>query len=245
MESPPDIMTRPGEPPRECQKVVFCTPTITRPFQAYLDALEASVPLIEAAGWEHGVTFEVGSPYISAARAHLLRKALDAKADVIVFLDHDLSWAPESLVKLINTPGDVVSGLYRFKKEPVQYMGSLETHEDGRPIVRPDGNLQGDRVPAGFLKITAKAVHDFMGAFPNLIFGPRYHPSVDLFNHGAHGGLWWGEDYAFARNWRAMGGEIVIVPDLDITHHTETEAFPGNYHQFLLRQPGGQLAEAA
>lgn len=245
METPPDVIARSGEPPRVCQKVVLCTPTITRPHPAYLDALEASVPSLDAAGLLHSITFEVGSPYISAARAHLLRKALDEKPDVVVFIDHDLSWSPDALVKLIQTKGDVVSGLYRFKKEPVEYMGTLETHADGRPIIRDDGSLMGERVPAGFLKVTTRAVHDFMGAYPNLIFGPRYNPSVDIFNHGAHDGLWWGEDYAFSRNWRAMGREIVVVPDLDLTHHSETEAFPGNYHQFLLRRPGGQLAEAA
>ena len=40
---------------------------------------------------------------VSGARAAMLRKALDAKADVIVFIDHDVSWAPEDLVKLIKT----------------------------------------------------------------------------------------------------------------------------------------------
>ena len=62
---------------------------------------------------------EVGSPYISAARATMLRKALDAKADVIVFIDHDLSWRPGDLLKLIETTGDVVGGTYRFKQDEV------------------------------------------------------------------------------------------------------------------------------
>jgi hypothetical protein len=83
-----------------------------------------------------------------------------------------------------------------------------------------------------------------MAAYPELCFGPRYHPSVDLFNHGAHEGVWWGEDYAFCRRWNAIGGEIWVVPDLDLTHHSKTEAFPGNYHEWLLRQPGGSKAEA-
>ena len=47
--------------------------------------------------------------------------------------------------------------------------------------------------------------------------------SVDLFNHGAHDGAWYGEDYAFSRNWLALGGDIWIVPDLNLTHHSPTE----------------------
>ena len=91
-------------------KVVFCVPTVKRPYQQCLDSLEASLPLLDAHGIEHGMVNEIGNPYISAARATMLRKALDAKADVIVLIDHDLSWRPADMLKLIQTDGDVVGG---------------------------------------------------------------------------------------------------------------------------------------
>ena len=35
-----------------------------------------------------------------------------------------------------------------------------------------------------------------------------------------------------------------LVPDLDITHHgSDGAAYPGNYHGFLMRQPGGSEAQ--
>ena len=98
-------------------KVVFCIPTITRPYQVTIDSLAASVPCIEAAGWQHAVVSEIGNPYISAARSYMLRKALDAGADVVVFIDHDLSWQPVDMLKLIETEGDVVAGTYCFKND--------------------------------------------------------------------------------------------------------------------------------
>lgn len=223
-------------------KVVFATPTLDRPHPAYLKSLEDSVPELE--GIEHQAVFEVGNPYISAARAIMLRKALDAKADVVVFVDHDVSARPQDLRKLIDTEGDVIAGTYRFKKDEEEYMGTLIHDEAFNPVIRADGCLKADRVPAGFLKVTKEAVHKFMDAYPELCFGPRYNPSVDLFNHGAHEGLWWGEDYAFSRRWIKAGGDIWIIPDLDITHHSKDKAYPGNFHQFLLRQPGGSLDPA-
>ena len=60
--------------------------------------------------------------------------------------------------------------------------------------------------------------------------------------HGAHEGVWYGEDYAFSRNWIAAGETIWLLPDLDLTHHSATQAYPGNFHRFLLRQPGGSEA---
>lgn len=220
-------------------RVVIATPTVTQPHPAYVDALERSAGALTAAGFEHSTVFEVGCPYISHARATMLRKALDTQADAVVFIDHDISWRPQDLVKLIATEGDVVAGTYRFKKDEEEYMACIVTDANARPVLRPDGNMRADKVPAGFLKVTKEAVDRFMGAYPELIYGHRYNPSVDLFNHGAHAGVWYGEDYSFSRRWRECGGEIVLVPDLDLDHHAETKAYPGNFHRFMLRQPGG------
>jgi glycosyltransferase involved in cell wall biosynthesis len=222
-------------------KVVFCLPTVKRPYQQCLDSLEASLPLLAAHGWEEGMVNEVGNPYISAARATMLRKALDAKADVIVFIDHDISWRPADLIKLIETEGDVVAGTYRFKADEVSYMGTIHSTPEGTPMTRADGCIKARMVPAGFLKITKEAVDKFMTVHPELCYGEKYRMSVDLFNHGAHEGLWWGEDYAFSRRWEALGGDIWLVPDLQLDHHSQDKSYIGNFHTFLRQQPGGDL----
>jgi hypothetical protein len=231
-----------GGKPAVAKRVVFCTPTLTEPTAPYLAALEASAPVLDGAGYDHSAVFEVACPYISYARANMLRKALDAKADIVVFIDYDLSWKPDDLLTLIETEGDVVAGTYRFKKSEEEYMGVWQVDGSGRPLLRKDGCFLADKVPAGFLKITKDGVDRFMRAYPELAFGVRYNPAVDLFNHGAIDGVWYGEDYAFSKRWIEAGGEIALIPDLDITHHSATEAFPGNLHRFMLRQPGGSEA---
>jgi hypothetical protein len=229
------------------KKVVFCTPHLNGLTAPYVESLKNSVPVIEAAGWEHGLAQQVGCPYISAARANMLRSALDAKADVIVFLDYDVSWRPNDLLKLIETEGEVVAGTYRTKCEdavnPEFYMGAWEMFEDFTPKVRPeDGALRATLVPAGFLKLTPNAVNMFMLAYPELCYGPMFHLSVDIFNHGARNRVWWGEDYAFSQRWKEKCGDIWLVPDLSIDHHAPDKVYPGNLHEFLLRQPGGSKA---
>jgi hypothetical protein len=225
------------------KKVVFCTPSLAGPTAPYIKALEDSIPLVTAAGWEEGYAQQIACQYISGARANMLRAALDAKADVIVFLDYDVSWDPLDLLTLIETKGDVVSGTYRPKIDDEQYMGTLETNDDHTPIVRkPDGALSARLIPAGFLKITTAAVDSFMLAYPELCYGPLYHQSVDLFNHGVHNRIWWGEDYSFARRWKDKCGDIWVVPNLNIDHHAKDRVYKGNLHNFLRRQAGGDLA---
>jgi len=225
------------------RKVVFCCPIVHRPYPQFVAALEASIPMIHAAGWDEAMVQEIDNPYIGGARAKMLRKALDHQADVIVFLDYDLEWDPKALLDLIETEGDVVAGTYRCKIPEEQYMGAVFSGPDGTPLVRADGCISASVAPAGFLKITKEAVDKFMGDYPELTYGPRYHQSVDLFNHGADKRLWWGEDYAFCRRWREAGGEVWIKPDITITHWKGDTPYPGNFHSFLLRQPGGSHYE--
>jgi len=220
-------------------RVVFCVPSINGPTAPFIAAMEQSIPLVTGAGWDERLVQEIGNPYISAARATMLRKALDGAADVVVFLDYDLSWDPQDLLTLIETEGDVVAGLYRFKKDEEEYMGAPYSDARNIAITRADGCLKGYRIPAGFMKITRAGVAQFMRAYPELLYGDPIAPHVDLFNHGAHEGVWYGEDYAFSRRWIDCGGEIWIVPDLNLTHHAPDKAYPGNYHEFLMRQPGG------
>jgi len=221
------------------KKVVFCVPIVRAPYPQFIESLEAEIPLIRAAGWDEELVQEINNPYISGARAKMLRKALDHNATVIVFLDYDLSWPAGELLKLVETDGEVIAGTYRCKVDEEQYMGTVFSGPDGKPVVRADGCIKAGVAPAGFLKITPHAVDLLMGAYPELCYGPRHRQSIDLFNHGAHDRLWWGEDYAFCRRYREKCGDVWIKPDLTLTHWMGDKAYPGNFHRHLLHAPGG------
>lgn len=227
------------------KRVAFCIPTVTKPYQCTLDSLAASIPLIEAAGYEHAAVYEIGNPYISAARSLMLHKALEWKADIVVFIDHDLSWQPEDLLYLIECDRDVVAATYRYKRDLEEYMGHVAVDIDGKPrfervtIKSHIGDLDTNlltmvNVPAGFLKITRAAVNHFMAQWPELLYGEKCAPHVDLFNHGAMDGVWYGEDYAFCRRWNERCGNVFCIPNLDVNHHLASgEVFAGNYDKYL------------
>lgn len=240
------------------KKVVFGMPVNKgqNPHPKTIESLEASIPLVKAAGWEEGFTCTTSNPYISGARAEICKRALDGGADVIFFLDYDVAWRPEDLMKVLLAEGDVVAGTYRVKTDDpneVTYMGAIHSGEDERPLVRKsDGAIKAKVVPAGFLRVTTAAIDKFMRCYPDLCYGPQYSLSVDLFNHGAHKGLWWGEDYAFSRNWEAIGGDIWIIPDIQLDHWNHYhanglggEVYKGNYHEYLLSCPGGSKFKGA
>jgi hypothetical protein len=227
-------------------KVIFGIPLPKGqdPYPQTVDSLWNSVPLVEAAGFEHGFTYTAGNPYISGARAEITRKALDAKADIIVYIDYDVSWDPQDMVTLLKTEGDVVGGTYRCKVDHIQYMGAIYTYHgknEGKPMSGRwlyQGAYSASRIPEDH----TAGIDNFMRAYPELCYGPQYSLSVDLFHHGAHEGIWWGEDYAFCRNYEAKCGKIWLIPNLNIHHWDGEKCFEGNYHEFLLACPGGSKA---
>jgi glycosyltransferase involved in cell wall biosynthesis len=241
------------------KKVIFCIP-ITKgaawetkdeppqPHPQCVQSLRNSLPLIVEAGWDEGFTRTIGNPYISGARADMTRQALDvirSNEDVIIYIDYDLSWDPPDLLKLLETEGDVIAGTYRTKEDGEHYMGAIMTNPvDFTPAVRADGCIRAMAAPAGFLKVTAAAIDKFMIHYPELNFGPSYRLTPDLFHHGAHQRMWWGEDYAFCRNWQEAGGEVWIVPDLNLNHWSGEKVWKGNFHRYLMEQPGGSLDPA-
>jgi hypothetical protein len=121
-------------------------------------------------------------------------------------------------------------------------MGTLKTDHELKPIRRADGCVLAEWVPAGFLKMTKEAIDQFMRWYPELKYGPHYAPFIDIFNHGAFENVWYGEDYSFSRRWNAKGGEIWLDPHLKINHHNADKCYVGDFHEFMLRRPGGSKA---
>lgn len=231
-------------PPYRAPKVAICIPCIgASPFKETASSLALEAPHLKNAGWQH-ITLQIsGCPYISAARAGLLRRALNMDCTAAVFVDHDLSWSAGNLTKLLQTEGGIVGGTYRYKQDGVvKYMGKVELGADKRPVVREaDGAVEMRLLPAGFLKVTRAAVNRMVEAYPDLCYGERCNPHLDLFRHGADEYQWWGEDFALSRRWRALGETLWCVPNLDLMHHTKDKGYPGNYHHFLQGHEGAPV----
>jgi len=150
----------------------------------------------------------------------------------VIFVDDDMSWEPEDLMTLLQTQGDVVAGNYRYKMDEVRFMGLPALGDNGRPMVRGDGCVQMIGVPAGFLRVSRNAISQILEAYPTLRIGND--GNVDLFNHGAHDGVWFGEDFAFSRRWMEMGNNIWCPPHLTLVHNgTKGETWGGTYHDYL------------
>lgn len=224
--------------------IFFATPAYRGIWcKQFIESLEATVDHLALLG--HTTTFNLltGSCYVQSARNELAQRFLDSGADVLFFLDDDVSWCPEDVLTLLETPGDVVAGIYPKKCQETDFPVVIHTDGDGFPLVRQDGCIAATGLPTGFMRITRVAIEQLRAAYPGQRFddyqdGEKVGECYDLFPQGVHNGRWYGEDFAFCNLWAALGGSLWVVPDLTLTHHaTDGTQYVGNYHQFLLSQP--------
>ena len=241
-------------------KVALCIPTRKEPFPQMVEAVDRSIASIKAAGHVVGASTVAGSAYISWAAGLLVAKAMLWGADAAVLIEEDMSFGEDALLKLIETPGDVVAGNYRYKSDIVEYMGFpllagdaggaydkpiLSEGERSTMLIRKDGCIVGKSAPAGFLKITRQCVERFRRAYPDAICDDTRQGTefTDLFKHGGHNGVWYGQDFAFCRRWRDCGETVWIQPDLDISHWIKKDdgtyvEYAGNYRKHLIEKHG-------
>lgn len=223
-------------------KVLFATPTYKGlSYGAFLDSLESTVKLCEQRGIETQFTLVTGCCYVQEARNKMIKQFLDSDADQLFFLDDDISWPAEKAIEFIESSDAIIAGIYPLKCDPLQFPVVIHTDANHLPIVRMDGCIAGHSLPTGFMRIKREVIEKLIAAYPAQKYevyeeGEKTGEFHDLFPQGVHNGRWVGEDYAFCRLWRDIGGEMWVKPDIDFTH----AGFAGNYHNYLLQQPGGK-----
>lgn len=212
----------------------------------FWSSLKAGVTLLKNKGYVIHAYSIMGDPYIAKVRSALANKFLKSNCDTFIFLADDLKYKPSDLLQLIETSGDVVAGAYRIKTTKVKYPVTINRDKDGFPIVREDGCISAKWVQTGFLRINRCVFEAIMLHYPERAFygikdGKKVNISCDFFPQGT--GIishkWIGEDYGFCELWRGIDGKIWIIPDMDLTHYSKDEGYVSNFHEYLMRLPGG------
>jgi hypothetical protein len=214
---------------------------------AFLASLADTLELVVSRGHKAIVSTVEGCCYVQFARNRLVWEFLKSDAEALFFLDDDVSWEAQDALALIEHPDAVIAGIYRIKKDAEEYPVVIYSDANNRPVVFADGTISACGVPAGMLRIHRSVIEKLVHAHPekryyDFINGSREEGFYDLFPQGVYGDRWVGEDMAFCQLWRDLGGRISILPNMTLGHHAGDKQWAGNYHQFLLRQPGGSLA---
>lgn len=156
----------------------------------------------------------VNESLIPRGRNSLVAKflAFEPKSSHLMFIDADIGFEPEEMLKLILAKKDVVGGLYPKKALPVQYVVNKI------PNSQKEGNLVSvANLGTGFMLIKREAIEKLIRARPDLHYrdeiglDPKFAPyKYALFDTQIDPTTkeYLSEDYFFCKLWRENGGEI-------------------------------------
>ena len=249
--------------------VVVCTPCfgglVT---QAYM----LSTINLLLAGNHLGFTVTVdmlgNDSLVTRSRNTLVAQFMDrADATHLLFVDADISFAPEQVLRMVAFDQDVVAGMYPLKVRDwtAEAVGRLHAGEtlqtaplryvglpcDGAECEDRNGFVTATYAGTGFLMIRRAALLRMMQAYPELAFAAAHDRAAQspsphryaLFDcmiepETRH---YLSEDYTFCRRWRDLGGRIWLDTQGALTH-SGTHDFIGNP---ALRYPAQQMRSTA
>lgn len=223
-------------PPDDAPHVFVATTqrnnTVTSPYALSM----MRVPSVLArAGIRSTFRHEIGGS-IQTQRSRLVSAMLATPATHLFFVDDDLDFRAEDIVRLVEHDRDVVAGVYARREilwpqviaaakagaDPRLYTSTLAMH----PVKRGDGTLEIDgdlleavSIPAGFLLIKRAVLERMITHYVDLLFtDDEGKEHAMLFDTSIENGVCYSEDVTFSRRWRAIGGSIWVDMKARIGH---------------------------
>jgi len=201
------------------QKAFLAAPAYTAPAAGFTFSLFHSAEALTKAGIQYELALYTGDCHVDDARNRLVRDFLETDCTDLVFIDADMSWKPEDLVKLLSYDRDVVGATYPFKANTLGFPVALKA---GSMWAEPDGLLEVLGLPTGFLRIKRHVLQTL--ADQAIKFHPKNDSRSDfplIFERQVEDGYRRGGDYALCHKWSKTGGKLYLAPEMEFEHFGE------------------------
>jgi hypothetical protein len=197
-------------------------------------SLTQNVRYLDIRGFSVDVHYEVRHCYIPVARNIVVQRFMESDATDLIFMDADLVFDVSAMHQLLQYAVDVIGVVYPYKIDGEAYPVNIVNESNGTPHVE-NGLIEAISIPTGLMRIRRPVFERIIAARPELKMSNGQYSIFDTGNLW-NDGTWYGEDVAFCRRFREIGGRIWILPDIDIAHVGPTEHI-GNFHRYMMRQP--------
>ena len=186
----------------------------------------------------------VKSPYVSKARNALTALFLRSKYDYLLFIDADVEFNPEAVIRMLVTKKDIILTPYRvkFPQDVNIAKYSVSFPDDKNVNILPGDLVEISEGPAGLMLIHRKVFEFLMDSCPRLKIKHPFQKESDpyLYNFwdttfDMDKGLWRGEDISFCRLARDYGFKIYANIKSRTTHHG-SYGWPGKFEAALTKE---------
>jgi hypothetical protein len=203
--------------------ILFCTPCyggkVDAPF--FRSCIDLRGALVEG-GIEHDFLIGWNESLIQRARNTQVATFLrDTNFRKLMFLDADIEFSPESVAKLWNLDVDVAVGCYPMKRPDMP----LSAWRDGKLVNFTDWPAEPfevDYAGTGFFMVDRSVFERMAEAYPERAHMEGYamqpRESFAWFDPRVEDGVYLSEDFAFCKDWRALGGKVIADPSIRLRH---------------------------
>jgi hypothetical protein len=222
--------------------------------QRYMQSIFALYQFASMKGFALSIELLGYDSLITRSRNTLVAKFLDTPtASHLMFIDADIGFSVEQVVRMLNLDEDVVAGMYPLKlidwenggiararageaveTAPIRFLG---TPCEGKELERRDGFVTGVYAGTGFMLIKREVIMRMTKAYAHTHYRSahtqaRPNPSPNQFALfdciiEPESGTYLSEDYTFCRRWRDIGGKLWLDTQ-GVLIHVGTHDFAGN-----------------
>lgn len=204
-------------------KLLIATHTHGSVTPAYCQSLATATAFLAAHGIPHAVMMFEDS-LVDRGRDRAAATLLESDCSHLLFIDADIEFTPEAIVRLLAHGKDFAVGAYRKKNERNEFAVSFLPDADQQlEQCEETGCVKIARAGTGFMLIARPVFEQLREAMPQIHYtdhsalgGPR--AMCAYFEHVIMDGRRWSEDYTFCERWRAIGGDIWLDPFVELSH---------------------------
>ena len=174
-------------------------------------SLVLATNLLRASG--HGMTLHAQpGPYTHWNREHLVNQALQAGVDYAMFVDTDIAFPTDGIIRLIQAEKPIIGGPYNLKNDKSESVIKMPGQNGKRfssgHFDFPDEPFEVAAIGTGFMLIDLQAISELeRPLFP-----------CDFGDGDSDGGTMLGEDIAFCLKAREAGITIWCHPKVQVGH---------------------------
>jgi hypothetical protein len=241
----------------QSRRVMLGTPCARAPVLDYTTSFADTCVNLTVAGIAYETHFVIGSSNLPNARNTIAARFLASKCTDLIFIDDDMGWRPEAVIRLLASEQNVIAGVGRKKVEKpnsdpeVWCFSALTDEHKTIPPQDAMGAVQVQAVGTAFMKIEREVFETMIAAHPEWKRDGQQGMPADVkakyyqfFRFDPDDSTEMGEDFVFCKRWRDLGGSVWIDPQIALSH-VGSKAWSGCIAELMLKAPDSPRLEDA
>jgi hypothetical protein len=187
----------------------------------YANSLFKSSLLLQSEGYSMDHIYCNNESIVQSARNKLIKVAHDNNYDSVVWIDSDIIWNPEDLLKLFSSDKDVIGATYRRKSLNESYV--LKTSEElgAEDICRVSG------LGFGFIKMSRNIIKNLWNMSESYIDDGIV--CKNIFEIIVGGGQMYSEDISVCKKINDLGINVYLDKTINLVHQGSFN-YVGNFN---------------